>query len=46
MPTCLNLLFRTSLAALRWHTLGFVKGFLTAFGEFAETSLGLAVIYT
>lgn len=46
VPTCLNLLFRTLLAALRWHTLEFVKGLLTAFGEFAETTLGLAVIYT
>jgi len=46
VPTCLNLLFRTLPAALRWHTLEFVKGFLTAFGEFAEMSLRLAVIYT
>lgn len=45
-PMGLDLLLRALLAALRWHTLEFVKGFLTAFGEFAETSLGLAVIYT
>lgn len=46
VPMGLDLLLRALLAALRWHTLEFVEGFLTACGEFAETSLGLAVIYT